>query len=126
MECSGIIDHISEGVDEAWLGRAFVRYFQVGGSRNMLSARPRLLRLFPRVLNLLSAWSLRDLVYRIAQSVGSGVTMVLKDKVPIHAGASGVGIVAIQLAHFWAVLYITCGSQTKLTIVSQAPPKPAC
>ena len=41
--------------------------------------------------------------------------MLPKDKVLIHAGASGVGIAAIQLARLLgAVPYITCGSQTKL------------
>ena len=115
LECSGIIDQIGEGVDEAWLGRKVCALLPGGGIAEYVVCSPSVVVSVPDGLELLLAAGLCETWCTALLNLWDQAAMVPKDKVLIHAGASGVGIAAIQLARLLgAVPYITCGSQTKL------------
>jgi len=115
LECSGIIDQIGEGVDEAWLGRKVCALLPGGGLAEYVVCSPSVVVSAPRGLELSLAAGLCETWCTALLNLWDQAAMVPKDKVLIHAGASGVGIAAIQLARLLgAIPYITCGSQTKL------------
>ena len=115
LECSGIIDQIGEGVDEAWLGRKVCALLPGGGIAEYVVCSPSVVVSVPHGLELSLAAGLCETWCTALLNLWDQAAMVPKDKVLIHAGASGVGIAAIQLARLLgAIPYITCGSQTKL------------
>ena len=115
LECSGIIDQIGEGVDEAWLGRKVCALLPGGGIAEYVVCSPSVVVSVPNGLELSLAAGLCETWCTALLNLWDQAAMVPKDKVLIHAGASGVGIAAIQLARLLgAIPYITCGSQTKL------------
>ncbi|MDC3032462.1 zinc-binding dehydrogenase [Litorivicinus sp.] len=115
LECSGIIDQIGEGVDEAWLGRKVCALLPGGGIAEYVACSPSVVVSIPNGLELSLAAGLCETWCTALLNLWDQAAMVPKEKVLIHAGASGVGIAAIQLARvLGAVPYITCGSQTKL------------
>ena len=115
LECSGIIDQIGEGVDEAWLGRKVCALLPGGGIAEYVVCSPSIVVSVPNGLELSLAAGLCETWCTALLNLWDQAAMVPKDKVLIHAGASGVGIAAIQLTRLLgAIPYITCGSQTKL------------
>ena len=115
LECSGIIDQIGEGVDEAWLGRKVCALLPGGSIAEYVVCSPSVVVSVPNGLELSLAAGLCETWCTALLNLWDQAAMVPKDKVLIHAGASGVGIAAIQLARLLgAIPYITCGSQTKL------------
>ena len=115
LECSGIIDQIGEGIDEAWLGRKVCALLPGGGIAEYVVCSPSVVVSVPNGLELSLAAGLCETWCTALLNLWDQAAMVPKDKVLIHAGASGVGIAAIQLARLLgAIPYITCGSQTKL------------
>lgn len=115
LECSGIIDQIGEGVDEAWLGRKVCALLPGGGIAEYVVCSPSVVVSVPNGLELSLAAGLCETWCTALLNLWDQAAMVPKDRVLIHAGASGVGIAAIQLARLLgAIPYITCGSQTKL------------
>ena len=115
LECSGIIDQIGEGVDEAWLGRKVCALLPGGGIAEYVVCSPSVVVSVPNGLELSLAAGLCETWCTALLNLWDQAAMVPKDKVLIHAGASGVGIAAIQLTRLLgAIPYITCGSQTKL------------
>ena len=115
LECSGIIDQIGEGVDEAWLGRKVCALLPGGGIAEYVVCSPSVVVSVPNGLELSLAAGLCETWCTALLNLWDQAAMVPKDKVLIHAGASGVGIAAIQLARLLgAIPYITCGSKTKL------------
>lgn len=115
LECSGIIDQIGEGVDEAWLGRKVCALLPGGGIAEYVVCSPSVVVSVPNGLELSLAAGLCETWCTALLNLWDQAAMIPKDKVLIHAGASGVGIAAIQLARLLgAIPYITCGTQTKL------------
>ena len=115
LECSGIIDQIGEGVDEAWLGRKVCALLPGGGIAEYVVCSPSVVVSVPNSLELSLAAGLCETWCTALLNLWDQAAMSPKNKVLIHAGASGVGIAAIQLARLLgAVPYITCGSQIKL------------
>jgi NADPH:quinone reductase-like Zn-dependent oxidoreductase len=115
LECSGIIDQIGDGVDQAWLGRKVCALLPGGGIAEYVVCSPSVVVSVPNGLELSLAAGLCETWCTALLNLWDQAAMVPKDKVLIHAGASGVGIAAIQLTRLLgAIPYITCGSQTKL------------
>ena len=59
LECSGIIDQIGEGVDEAWLGRKVCALLPGGGIAEYVVCSPSVVVSVPNGLELLAAGSAR-------------------------------------------------------------------
>lgn len=115
LECSGIIDQIGKGIDEAWLGRKVCALLPGGGITEYVVCSPSVVVSVPDGLELSLAAGLCETWCTALLNLWDQAAMVPIDKVLIHAGALGVGIAAIQLARLLgAVPYITCGSQAKL------------
>jgi len=115
LECSGIIDQVGEGVDEAWLGRKVCALLRGGGIAEYVVCSPSVVVSAPDGLELSLAAGLCETWCTALFNLWDQAKLVPKEKVLIHAGASGVGVAAIQLARLLgAVPYITCGSQEKL------------
>ena len=115
LECSGVIDQVGEGVDEAWLGRKVCALLRGGGIAEYVVCSPSVVVSAPERLELSLAAGLCETWCTALFNLWDQAQVIPKEKVLIHAGASGVGVAAIQLARLLgAVPYITCGSQAKL------------
>ncbi|MEK9670241.1 MAG: zinc-binding dehydrogenase [Gammaproteobacteria bacterium] len=115
LECSGTIDQVGEGVDEAWLGRNVCALLRGGAIAEYVVCSPSVVISAPKGLELSLAAGLCETWCTALLNLWDQAKLVPKEKVLIHAGASGVGVAAIQLARLLgAAPYITCGSQAKL------------
>ena len=115
LECSGTIDEIGEGVDEAWLGREVCALLRGGGIAEYVICSPSVLVSAPKGIELSVAGGLCETWCTALFNLWDQANLAPREKVLIHAGGSGVGVAAIQLARIMgAVPYITCGSEEKL------------
>lgn len=115
LECSGIIDQVGDGVDEAWLGRKVCALLRGGGIAEYAVCSPSVVVSAPQGLELSLAAGLCETWCTALFNLWDQAKILPNEKVLIHAGASGVGVAAIQLSRLLgAVPYITCGSQDKL------------
>lgn len=115
LECSGVIDQVGEGVDEAWLGRKVCALLPGGGIAEYVVCSPSVIVSAPPGIELSLAAGLVETWCTALFNLWDQAHLVPKEKVLIHAGASGVGVAAIQLARLLgATPYITCGSEHKL------------
>ena len=115
LECSGTIDQVGEGIDEAWLGRKVCALLRGGSIAEYVVCSPSVVVSAPKGLELSLAAGLCETWCTALLNLWDQAKLVPKEKVLIHAGASGVGVAAIQLVRLLgAVPYITCGSQAKL------------
>jgi NADPH:quinone reductase-like Zn-dependent oxidoreductase len=106
---------VGEGVDEAWLGRKVCALLRGGGIAEYVVCSPSVVVSAPDGLELSLAAGLCETWCTALFNLWDQAKLVPKEKVLIHAGASGVGVAAIQLARLLgAVPFITCGSQEKL------------
>lgn len=115
LECSGIIDQVGAGVDEAWLGRKVCALLRGGAIAEYVVCSPSVVVSAPKGLELSLAAGLCETWCTALLNLWDQAKLLPKERVLIHAGASGVGVAAVQLVRLLgAVPYITCGSQTKL------------
>ena len=115
LECSGIVDQIGEGVDEAWIGRKVCALLRGGGIAEYVVCTPSVLVSAPNGIELSLASGLCETWCTALFNLWDQAKLAPREKVLIHAGASGVGVASIQLARIMgAVPFITCGSEEKL------------
>ncbi|MDC0882525.1 zinc-binding dehydrogenase [Litorivicinus sp.] len=115
LECSGIIDQVGEGIDEAWLGRKVCALLRGGGIADYVVCSPSVVVSAPSGIELSLAAGLCETWCTALFNLWDQAKLVPKERVLIHAGASGVGVAAIQLARLLgATPFITCGSEKKL------------
>ena len=116
LECSGIIDQVGQGVDEAWIGRKVCALLQGGGIAEYVVCSPSVLVSAPTGMELSLAGGLCETWCTALFNLWDQAKLLPHEKVLIHAGGSGVGVAAIQLTRLMgAVPYITCGSEQKLS-----------
>ena len=115
LECSGVIDKVGEGIDEAWLGRKVCALLRGGGISEYVVCSPSVIVSAPSGIELSLAGGLCETWCTVLFNLWDQARLLPKEKLLIHAGASGVGIAAIQLARLLgAIPYITCGNEEKL------------
>jgi NADPH:quinone reductase-like Zn-dependent oxidoreductase len=111
LECSEIIDQVGVDIDEVWLHGKICALLRNNGIADYLVCSQSM----PSVVELSLEAGFCETWYTALFNLWNQAKFILKERVYIHAGASGVGISAIQLARFLgAVPYITCGSEKKL------------
>lgn len=115
LECSGVVVEVGQGVDEAWLHRKVCALLPHGGLAEYVVCSPQVLVSVPEGVELSLAAGLCETWCTALLNLWDQAELKPKEKVLIHAGASGVGAAAIQLARLLgAVPYVTCGSEAKL------------
>ncbi|MGA1207620.1 MAG: zinc-binding dehydrogenase [Litorivicinaceae bacterium] len=115
LECSGIVDQVGPGVDEAWCGRKVCALVRSGAMAEYVVCSPSVLVSAPQNLELTLAAGLVETWCTALFNLWDQAALKPKEKVLIHAGGSGVGIAAIQLVRLLgATPYLTCSTQEKL------------
>jgi len=115
LECSGVVAEVGAGVDEAWLGRKVCALLSGGGLAESVVCSPSVLVSVPDGVELSLAAGLCETWCTALFNLWDQAKLRPKERVLIHAGGSGVGIAAVQLARLMgAIPYVTCGSAEKL------------
>ncbi len=115
LECSGIVDAIGGGVDDAWHGRKVCALVRSGAMAEYVVCSTSVLVSAPPNLELTLAAGLVETWCTALFNLWDQSALKPKEKVLIHAGGSGVGIAAIQLVRLLgAIPYLTCGTPEKL------------
>lgn len=115
LECSGIIDQVGEGINEAWLGREVCAVLRGGGIADYVVCSPSVVVSAPNGIDLSLAAGLCETWCTALLNLWDQAKLVPRERVLIHAGASGVGVATIQLTRLLGgVPFITCGSEKKL------------
>lgn len=117
LECAGTIAALGEGVDGWQVGESVCALLGGGGYAQRVTVPAGQLLPVPENLSLIEAAS----IVEVSSTVWSNVFMLAglqRDEVLLaHGGGSGIGTMAIQLAHaLGARVAVTAGSQAKLDV----------
>jgi myxalamid-type polyketide synthase MxaB len=112
-ECAGIVTHIGSGVTEFQAGDAVVALAQ-GCFANFVVARDSLVWKKPDSLEFSDAVTVPIAFLTAWYALKTIADLRPGERVLIHAGAGGVGLAAIQVAHrCGATVFATAGSEEK-------------
>lgn len=117
LECAGTVAALGEGVDDWQVGESVCALLGGGGYAQRVTVPAGQLLPVPENLTLVEAASLVE----VSSTVWSNVFMLAglqRDEVLLaHGGGSGIGTMAIQLAHaLGARVAVTAGSEAKLDV----------
>ncbi|BDX06358.1 NAD(P)H-quinone oxidoreductase [Planctobacterium marinum] len=115
MEVSGVIEAVGQGVDKSCIGRPVCVMVTGGGYAQFVCVPVEHLIPVPSQFDIVTAAALPEVFLTAYQALFSIANLKPQQKVLIHAGASGVGTAAIQLARYkGAAVAVTASSQAKL------------
>ncbi len=115
LEYSEIIDRVGESIDETRLGRKVCALFRVGGISGYVVWPPLVIMPYRSVIELSPAGDLYEIWHIEIFNLWNKALLISKEKIPIHAGASEVGIEAIQPERLLEpISRDACGTEDKL------------
>lgn len=114
LEVSGTVVAVEQESNAHWLGKAVFGLVPGGGYAEYVALPAEHLMLKPEALSFCEAAGCAEVFLTAYQALKAVGNLPSQGAVLIHAGASGVGTAAIQLAkHFGAKVAVTVGSQEK-------------
>lgn len=117
LEAAGEVVEVGSGVLELKRGMRVCMLIPGGGYAEYLTVDERLCIEIPPFMSFESAAAIPEVWATAYLNLVNEGELSAEDSVLIHAGASGVGIAAIQLAkHIGARVYTTVGNQEKVEI----------
>ncbi len=119
LEASGIIKEVGKNVLHFKVGDSVMALLAGGGQAQYVAVHYHLVMGLPPNTSLEQAAAIPEVFLTAYQALFMEGKTKPKDKVLIHAGASGVGTAAIQLAKAKGCTVITTSSTSKTTICKQ-------
>jgi putative PIG3 family NAD(P)H quinone oxidoreductase len=119
MECSGTISALGEGVAGWSVGDEVCALLAGGGYAEKVAVPVGQLMAVPRGVSLIDAAGLPEVTCTVWSMVFGPLSgrLVPGERFLVHGGASGIGTMAIQLAHEWgAEVFTTAGTPEKLDV----------
>jgi putative PIG3 family NAD(P)H quinone oxidoreductase len=115
MECSGTVAAVGSGVTDWQLGDEVCALLAGGGYAERVAVPASQLLPLPDGVGLAQAAALPEVACTVQANVFGHAALAPGETVLIHGGASGIGTMAIQLAHaIGARVACTAGSAAKL------------
>ena len=115
MEVSGVIQDVGEGVEPSFIGKSVCAMVTGGAYAQFACVPVNHVLPVPSSMDIANAAALPEVFLTAYQALFSIANLQPQQKVLIHAGASGVGTSAIQLACYaGATVAVTASSQAKL------------
>ncbi len=115
MECSGRISALGEGVTGWQVGDEVCALLAGGGYAEKVAVPAGQLMPRPSTVSLVDAAALPEVTCTVHSMVFDAGGLQPGESILIHGGSSGIGTMAIQLAHqFGAKVFITAGTPHKL------------
>jgi len=119
LEASGVITSIGESVNNLTIGDRVMALLAGGGQAEYVAVDQRLVIKVPDEISLEQAAAIPEVFLTAYQALFWEARTANESTVLIHAGASGVGTAAIQLANARGCTVITTSSQGKLATCKQ-------
>jgi len=120
LEVSGVVVQVAEGVNQFKPGDRVFGLVAGGGYSQYVAVDARHLMSIPEPLDFIQAAGISEVFLTAYQSLFYLGKLQAKQKLLVHAGASGVGLAAIQLAHFiGAHIAVTASSTKKLSVCAE-------
>ncbi|OYW14013.1 MAG: hypothetical protein B7X02_00965 [Rhodospirillales bacterium 12-54-5] len=120
LEVSGIVAALGEGVTDWRVGERVCALLSGGGYAEFASAPEGLCLKIPQAIDLQQAATLPEAVMTAMMALGAEANLQPGERVLIHGGSSGIGLVMGQVAMLWgAEVFATVGSDEKAAYVSQ-------
>lgn len=115
LECSGVVEEIGEGVTEVSVGDRVAALLSGGGyAEHVVCPAAHTLRL-PDDMDFLTGAALPETLTTAFLNIRMEAGLQPGERVLLHAGASGVGTMAIQLCGQWGnPVWVTAGSDEKI------------
>lgn len=114
LEVAGEIIHIGEGVDGWLVGDKVMALLAGGGYAEYVAVPAGQLLAIPKGFSMVEAASLPEACFTVWLNLFEKARLKAGDRLLIHAGASGIGTMAIQCAKaYGAEVFITAGSVRK-------------
>jgi putative PIG3 family NAD(P)H quinone oxidoreductase len=115
MECSGRISALGEGVTGWAVGDEVCALLAGGGYAEKVAVPAGQLMPRPSTVSLVDAAALPEVTCTVHSMVFDAGRLLPGESILIHGGSSGIGTMAIQLAHqFGAKVFITAGTPHKI------------
>ena len=115
LELSGVVDAVGEGVDPSWVGQRVCALVPGGGYAEYACVPEGVLIAVPDGMSLEEAAGLPEVFLTAFSAVFDEGNLKAGERILIHAGASGVGTAAIQLAvAAGAEVFTTVGGPKKV------------
>ncbi len=116
LDVAGVIEAVGSGCKNYKPGDAVMALLSGGGYAEFVSVDERLVMPIPKHLSFTEAAAIPEVFLTAYQVLCSLGHFQAGQSVLIHAGASGVGTAAIQIANFFeaSAIYITAGSEEKI------------
>ncbi len=115
LECSGTVEALGPGVSGWAVGDRCVALLAGGGYAELVAVPAGQLMPVPEGIDLVSAAALPEVACTVWSNVFMGAGLRSGETLLVHGGASGIGTMAIQLAHArGARVAVTAGSGAKL------------
>lgn len=116
LEFAGVVDKLGEGVNDWQLGDRVFGLLVAGGCAEQVLSHERMLMPIPPNLSFEQAAAIPEVFFTAYDALIDKANFQAGDTVLIHAGASGVGTAAIQLARVMgaSTIFTTSRSDWKL------------
>jgi len=115
LECSGTVALLGSGVEEWSVGDEVCALLSGGGYAEQVVAPAAQLLPVPDGIDLVDAAGLPEVACTVWSNVFMGAGLRPEETLLVHGGSSGIGTMAIQLAHtHGARVVVTAGSAAKL------------
>ncbi|EJU02933.1 quinone oxidoreductase [Dacryopinax primogenitus] len=120
VEFSGRVEGLGEGVSDFQIGDEVLGLAPGAAYAEYITVRSGTVMKKPADLGFVEAASIPEVWFTAFQAIVLIAHVTANDTVLVHAGASGVGLAAIQLARFLGVktVYATAGSDEKANFLS--------
>jgi NADPH2:quinone reductase len=120
LEVAGHIVEVGANVSDFHVDEAVCALLQGGGYAEYVAVDARLVLRVPRGLSMIEAASLPETCFTVWANVFERARLAGTDSLLVHGGASGIGVMAIQLAKaFGHTVYATAGTEEKCRFCEQ-------
>lgn len=118
LEMSGIVEEVSTGIDKFKVGDRVCALLDGGGYAQYVTVREEMLMKVPDTMSFKEAAAIPEVFLTAYQALVYHMDIQSDETILIHAGASGVGTAAIQIARERGLYIFTTASKSKHEICS--------
>lgn len=118
LEMSGIVEEVSAGVHRVKVGDRVCALLDGGGYAQYVSVHKDMLMKVPDTMSFKEAAAIPEVFLTAYQALVYHMDVQADETILIHAGASGVGTAAIQIARERGLYIFTTASKAKHTVCS--------
>lgn len=120
LECAGVVTQVGDAADDEWLGQRVMALLPGGGYAERVVIPAAMAMPVPEGTSLVEAAAIPEAFMTAREALFERGHLQPGETLLVHAGASGVGTAAVQLARCeGATVFATAGSAAKCALVER-------